>query len=48
MYVQIRQVFHPSSSSLRILTRLTALKHVMYDFDQTRHLYLRSSSMVDS
>ena len=40
MYVQI-YVFG-------VLTRLTALKHVMYDFDQTRHLYLRSSSMVDS
>ena len=35
MHTQIRQIFHPSHPPpLRILTRVTSLKQVMYDFGQ--------------
>ena len=45
MYVQIRQVFHPSSPHpLRILTRLTSLTQVMYDFTSVRTLWLISNN----
>ena len=33
---------------LRILTRVTSLKQVMYDFGQMPHLYLCSYFVVDS